>query len=250
MKRAAWLVVLGFALFFTALAAAQPAADEGLAPLGTELPHGEHAEAQGDAHGGHHVPSFGDINWWHGFVGEKDGVEPGLLWRPTGMPAPLGATLLNTAILVFLLVRFAKKPLSDALKKRKAGIMTGMEEAGKMKDDAKARLEGYEDKLAHIDDEIERVKREMRKAGEAERKRILSDAKEKREQMERDARLLIEQELKASQEMLMRETVRAAVQSAEERLGKALTPQDQERLADEYLASLDDVKVSSLGGKA
>jgi F-type H+-transporting ATPase subunit b len=198
----------------------------------------------------HHVPHAADINWMDGFIGEKEGVEPGLLWRRPGTPPPLGATLLNTAILVYLIVRFARRPLVEALKKRKRNIMTGMEEAGKMKDDAADRLQGYEDKLERMDEEIERVKSEMRATGEAERKRILADAKEKRERLEREARLLIEQELKVAREDLLRETVRAAVRSAEERLSKQLGPADQQRLADEYLTAVDEKNVNSPGGHA
>jgi F0F1-type ATP synthase membrane subunit b/b' len=56
--------------------------------------------------------------------------------------------------------------------------------------------------------------------------------------MERDAQLLIEQELKAARELLLRETVNAAVRSAEELLSKQVTPTDQQRMVDEYLKEL------------
>ena len=68
-----------------------------------------------------------------------------------------------------------------------------MEEAARMKSDAEKSLAEYEQKLASIDQEIERVRREMRAAGESERVRILADARARRERMERDARLLVEQ---------------------------------------------------------
>src|SRR5690606_17076558 len=63
-------------------------------------PHGD------EAHEGHHVPRFEDVNWFHGLLGEREGVEPNLLWRAPGTPAPVGAMVLNTVILVWLLVRF------------------------------------------------------------------------------------------------------------------------------------------------
>jgi hypothetical protein len=56
--------------------------------------------------------------------------------------------------------------------------------------------------------------------------------------MERDARTLIEQELKAARETLLRDTVRAAVKSAEAKLTARVSDLDQERLADEYLAQV------------
>jgi F0F1-type ATP synthase membrane subunit b/b' len=208
-----------------------------------QAPDGHGTGDHGDAHGGH---GPGEINWIHGFLGEKDGVEPSLLWRPKGTPPPFGAMLLNTAILFYILGRFGGPKISQALGRRKAAIMHGMDEAAKMKDEAASSLAGYEQKLARIDEDIERIKKDMLEAGEAERVRVLAEAKERRARMERDAKLLIELELKAAHEELMRETVASAVRSAEDRLSKQVTVADQQRIAEHYLKSIG----SSFGGKA
>lgn len=203
--------------------------------------HGEEHEApHGAAHGGgEHVPSFDDINWFYGFIGEREGLDhPDLLFRPKGMPAPFGALLLNTAILYYVLYRVLGKPIRDGLVNRKATILKGMEEAAKMKRDAEAQLQKYEDKLAGIDQEVARIQLEMRQAGEAERARILSDARERRARMERDAELLISQELKAAREQLLRESVESAVRSAERLLKERLNPSDQQALAEGHLGDL------------
>jgi len=199
----------------------------------------EHAAAAGHGEGhGDHAPTFQDINWGYGFLGEKEGAEPSLLWRPKGMPVPFGALALNAAILYFLLIKFGKKPISDALKARKLGIMKGMEEAGRMKAEAEASLAKYKKQLDEIDSEVERIRREMKESGEADSARILSEAKERRERMERDAHLLVEQEMKAARETLLRETVRAAVKSAETTLTAKIGDGDRQRLGDEFLASV------------
>lgn len=201
--------------------------------------HGEHGAAHGAEHGGdHHVPSFHDINWFYGVLGEREGVEPSFIYRPKGMPAPFGAYLLNAAILYFILFRLFKKPVADGLKARKASILRGMDEAARMRKDAQARLADYEHKLEHIDDEIERVRREMREAGEAERTRVLAEAREQRARMERDARLLVEQELAAARETLTREMVTSAVQSSVRLLEERLAGDDHQRLADEFLEAM------------
>ena len=83
------------------------------------------------------------------------------------------------------------------------------------------------------------MKREMRETGEAERARILAEAREKRARMERDARLLIEQELKAARETLLKDTVRsrgALRRGAALEAGHARA--DQQRLVDEYIKEL------------
>jgi F-type H+-transporting ATPase subunit b len=227
-------------------------------PAHADEPAAKHAEvaAQGtgataapsEADEEHAVPKIEDYNFFYGFLGERDDVEPSILWRPKGTPVPFAAMMLNSAILYWLLIRFAKKPISDALKARKTNILRGMEEAGKMKSDAEAQLAHYEQKLANVDQDIERVRTDMRSAGESERKRILAEAKEKRTRMEKDAQTLISQELKAAREALTGEMVRAALSSAENTLRSKVTEADQNRLAEEYLASIKTT-ATALRGK-
>ena len=241
---------LGVALAASASFARSAFADEPSAPP-------EHAElaTTGEAPAGephedheHHVPKLEEYNWFYGIIGESDDPEPSLLFRPKGMPVPFGAMLLNSGILFFLLIKFGKKPISEGLKARKAAILRGMEEAGKMKADAEAALADYEHKLATVDQEIERVRADMRSAGESERKRILAEAKEKRTRMERDAETLIGQELKAAREGLQSEMTRSALQSAEAMLRAKVTAADQNRLAEEYLAGIKSA-ATALRGK-
>jgi F-type H+-transporting ATPase subunit b len=164
------------------------------------------------------------------------------------MPAPFGAYLLNAAVLYFILYRFLKKPVSDGLKNRKASILKGMEEASRMRKDAEARLADYESKLAQIDQEIERVRREMREDGQAERARILAEARVRRERMERDARLLVEQEFAAVREQLSKELVAASFRSAASALKNRITADDQQRIAEEYLTGIQKAGPGLRGG--
>lgn len=225
--------------------AAEPAPEHGHAELATA--DAAPAEEGAEDHE-HHVPKFEEYNFFYGFLGEKDDVEPSILWRPVGTPVPFGAMLLNSAVLYWLLVRFAKKPIAAALKSRKASILRGMEEAGQMKKEAEARLADYEQKLATVDQEIERVRADMRAAGQSERKRILAEAKEKRTRMERDAQTLISQELKSAREGLLGEMSRAALRSAESTLRAKVTLGDQSRLAEDFLAGIKQA-ATSLRGK-
>jgi F-type H+-transporting ATPase subunit b len=222
-------------------------------PHGGDGVHGADHGGHGADHGGHGADHGGHdahINWAHGFIGERDGVSPSVLWRPMGTPPPVLANIFNAGLLFFILYRFGKAPLAAGLKKRKARIVAGMEEAGQMKSEAEESLAEYERKLKHVDDEIERVRREMRESAEAERARILSDAKERRERMEREARMMVEQELKAARERLLRETGVSAVRSAREILQKQIGSQDHERLAAEYVELLSTGGAPSRGGRA
>lgn len=252
LRRTAILAALVLPLSLVAGPAGAQAHEPPTAPL-----HGEHGAAhEGGAHGEHgaaheggaHAEEHQEFNWSYGFLGEKEGVQPDLLYRPKGMPAPFLANVINAAVLFGIIIAFGRKPIAEGLKKRKERIVAGMEEAGKMKAEAAERLAHYEEKIRHIDEEIERIKKGMRETAEAERNRILAEAKERRERMERDARLLIEQELKAAREMLLRETVAASLRSAEEILTKQLGAADHERMAKEYLELVQKAPIQSAGG--
>lgn len=191
--------------------------------------------AHGGGHGGEHHQEF---NWFHGLVGAKEGVEPSLLWRTPDMPTPFAAVLLNTALLFGFLFKVARGPIAKGLADRRERIMRGIDEASAMKAEAERQLAFYKSKIDNLDSEIERVKREMREGAEQERKRILEDAAARRTRLEQEARVLIEQELKAVRDELTRETARAALNSARDLLSANTTTDDHRRLCEQYLDSL------------
>jgi F0F1-type ATP synthase membrane subunit b/b' len=213
-------------------------------------PHASGSQSAGSkpAHGaeGHgsdgHAPSDGEhhqeFNWFHGVIGVKEDVEPSLLWRTPDMPTPFAALLLNTALLFGLIYKFARAPVAKGLVDRRQRIMRGIDEATAMKDEAKRQLDTYRSKLDNLDAEIERVKREMRETAEAERQRILGDAAARRTRLEQEARVLIEQELKAVREELTRATALAALRSARDLLAANTSTDDHRRLCEEYLETL------------
>jgi F-type H+-transporting ATPase subunit b len=215
------------------------------ASSGTAFAADEHAHAKDDehvdvgheeGHGGHGEQHF---NFSYGLLGEGDAdTEPSLLFRPKGMPVPFLANLINAAILFAGIYFLGKKGMVDALAKRRQKIIQGMDDAAKMKSEANQQLAMYEQKLAEIEADVERLKKEMREAAETERNNILAEARARRERMERDARLLIQQELEAAHDALRRDTVRSAVESATKLLSQRVTADDQSRLEREYLSGL------------
>ncbi len=198
----------------------------------------EHGAAEHGAAGPGHHEAPGEINWVYGLLGEREGVEPSLAFRPPGMASPLVALLFNTALVFGLVYYFGRRPLAEGLRARRDAILKGIEEAAAMKRDAAARLAEYQDRLDHIDEEVARVEREMRAAGEAERERVLADARQRREVMERDARTMVALEAKAALEDLRASAVRAAMARAREVLASQATAADQRRFMDDYLTAL------------
>ena len=236
MRRTRSLLVIACALALPARAFADEPAAVAVDPAPAQ--HGATPAGHGAEHGDDHAPTLDDFNWYYGLISEKEGVEPSLLFRPKGMPVPFAALLLDSLILYLLLYRTLGKPVREGLKRRKDGILRGMEEAAKMKREAEGQLAFYEEKLAKIDQDVQELRAQTRHAAETESARILSEAKDRRIRMERDAHQLVEQELKATREQLSAETIQSALRSAEAALLQKITEADQQRLGEEYLNGL------------
>lgn len=205
-------------------------------------PRGSHGGDQG----AHHVPHLSDVNWYYGLLGEREGVEPSLLWRTPGMPVPVAAMALNTLLLLWLLIRFGGPLVRAGLTSRKQRVESGIQSAAAMKREAEQQLAHYEGKLARIDQEIENVRAQMREQAEAERKRVLAEARLRHEQMDRDVGILLGQELKAAREDLFHAVVAQAMQAAEETIRRELSPEDHRRLAEELLTHLEGANLGGL----
>lgn len=205
----------------------------------TEHAEGGHAEAGHSEGHGHHVPHFSDINWFNGLIGEKEGVEPSLLWRPPGTPVPLGALLINTAILFFLIGKYGGPAIVGGLSTRKQRIAGEILAASKMKEEAEEQLAHYEGKLKEMTAELDRIKKEMREQAEADRERILSEAKKHREVLEAEASQMVAQELAQARHEAIISAVSHAVEAARQGIAQNLGPQDHERLAQGLLTSLE-----------
>jgi F-type H+-transporting ATPase subunit b len=224
-----------------------------------EAPEAEHVDEENcPGHGQDDMPR--PVNWWHGFLmvnnehASAGGFINNLLFRyeneenhcdPRNEPPPFAAAVVNFAILCFILYRFGRKPLAEALVKRKQSIMAEIDNATRLKEEAESRLAEYEEKLENIHDKLEEVRAEYAAQGEAERRHILEDAEERRDRMRRDAEFRIDQELKTARTELLREAVEKAVAGAEKTLREKLQASDHEKIAEDYLKSIGAAVASS-----
>lgn len=228
--------------------------------------HATQAEEPEEPEHAEHCPGHGPLdpppppNFWHGMLGvdndkaQTESTLNKLLWRyenkldpcdAKNEPPPYLAAVLNFLILIGILVKFGKKPLSEALVARRAAIMREIDTATQLREEAEARLEEYQQKLDNLEQTLEEVRLDFAARTENEQKRILAEAEERRVRMTKDAVLRIEQELKEARARLLEEAVEGAVRTAEGLLASGVGSSDQERLADEYLAGISTSMKSS-----
>jgi F-type H+-transporting ATPase subunit b len=185
--------------------------------------------------GGFHMPDA--INWT-GVGGEVVHHEHGREVR-SPRPPPFVGPIVNFAILLVLGYMAVTRSINPSLQARRASVESEIAEAKRLHDEAQAMHSEMTAKLGSLDAEITTLKSQFATAGEAERDRIVAEAHARVERMRVDARATIDQELTNLREDLRREAIIAATAAAEATVRSSVRADDQTRLADEYLASLE-----------
>ena len=160
--------------------------------------------------------------------GEHGGSVMEWVWR-----------LVNFGILVFVLVKFAGKPLKDYFQQRKALIEKSIQEAQEAKALAAKALAEVDDRLKLKDKEIEEIKAVLVSSGEREKIRLIEEGERLSAKIVEQAKANIDYEVKKATDAIKTEAVEAAMQLAEEKIKSKITKEDQERLLKESLKLLE-----------
>src|SRR5512135_2595746 len=115
-----------------------------------------------------------------------------------GLPEWLKLLLqfVNFAILVIVILKFAKKPFKDFLQKRRDTVKEKIDEAERVLREATAAKARYEEKLAGLAAEIEAFRASIIEAMEKGKKKVLDEAEVLATRIREQARLAYEQEMR------------------------------------------------------
>lgn len=145
----------------------------------------------------------------------------------------------NFALLAGLLIwAWKKAKVSEILATRRADVAKSLLEAEEIKEEAVRKLAEYTEKLEKASREIDEIFAAIKQEGEAEKNRIILEAKEAAERIRTHAQLAAHQEIKQATARLQTETARLAVELATASLKQSVTPDDQDRFVDEYLTKV------------
>ena len=156
------------------------------------------------------------------------------LLKNLGVDGPkLIAQLINFGIVLFVLWRFAYKPVLEMLETRRQKIAKSMDEAEQIKAEL-AETQAVRDKVmaeanARAEKLIADAKEAAKQVGKAEGERAVKQA----EEIIRKAREATEAEYEKMEAKLKAHIGRLAVETAIKVSGKVLTAEDQQRLIDE-----------------
>ena len=146
---------------------------------------------------------------------------------------------LNFALLIGVLVYFARKPVADFFADRRRRIQEELEAAAKLQADAEGRYAKWQRRLMDLESELAGIRETARERAVAEREHILADAAAGAERIRREALETVDQELRRARAQLRREAADLAVELASEILRRQVAGADQDRLLDEFVAAIE-----------
>ena len=141
----------------------------------------------------------------------------------------------NLVILLAVLVYFARKPLQAYFDKRRSDIAGELQSSADELATAESTYAKWQRRMIDLEGELDEIRATSRQRAEAERERIIEDARATAERVQRDATTAIELELRRAREILREEATQLAIELAGERLSREVTETDRDRLIDEFI---------------
>lgn len=150
----------------------------------------------------------------------------------------------NFGILVFLFIKYGKKPLMSFLRSERESVEKQLNELTDRKQGIQSQRDAEAEQTKDIDRIIEEIRGNILEMGEREKEKIIRQGKSLAEKMIRDAETYSENRIVAARQELSEEMVDMALSMAKEKLLKNITDKDNDNLVDQFITSLQATKPS------
>ncbi len=150
----------------------------------------------------------------------------------------------NFGILVFLFVKYAKKPLMNFLRSERESVEQHINELTDKKQGVQSQRDAEAEQIKDIDRIIEEIRSSILEMGEREKEKIIRQGKSLAEKMIRDAEAWSENRIIAARREISEEMVDMALSMAREKLSQNITEKDNDHLVDQFITNLQASKPS------
>ena len=174
-------------------------------------------------------------------------VTAGVVWASSeGGPSmwpDFWQRVLNFAIMAGVLIYvFKKLNVKAFFAKRTESIASTLNELEAKKKEAEKTYEEYNQKLAQLDKETNRILQEYIEQGEREKAKIIANAEKAAAEIREQTDVAIEQEIKSAKEVLQQEIAELSVTAAEVLLKEKIGEEDQQKLVDDFMTKVVEAK--------
>ena len=156
-------------------------------------------------------------------------------------PGSMLWTIISFLVLLFILRKWAWKPIINALEKREQTIKGDLDGAREEREKAEQLRKEYEDNLAGARKDASQIVQEARRAAEEVKDSTLRETKDSARILIDKAKQEIEAEKNRVSQELKAEVAALTTESVRQILQHGLTPEDQERIISAGLKELGKV---------
>jgi F-type H+-transporting ATPase subunit b len=153
-------------------------------------------------------------------------------------PGVIGWAWVTFAVLLFLLYKFAWKPILSTIDKREKTIQASLDNSEKANEDAQALLEKHEKMIKDAEQEAQRLIKENREATEKSRQEIVRQARESADGMVQKAKSEIEKEKDAALLSLRSEIADLAIAATKKIIDESIDESKHRSLVDEFIQKI------------
>ena len=153
--------------------------------------------------------------------------------------------VINFLLFVFILYRYVIPTVRDALRQRREKITLALEEAKRAKEEAERLRQDYEQKLAGLAAEQEKIREQALEAAERERGRIVEEARQMAERVKSEVQQIAQREVEEARRTLRQEVANQAVRMATELLQSRLTQTDHRRFVQDLVIEVQNAANAS-----
>jgi F-type H+-transporting ATPase subunit b len=154
----------------------------------------------------------------------------------------LGWRVVNFIALMIILVKFGAKPIGAGLSSRRKKIKDEIETLEMKKSEAEKSYNAFQEKLATVESEIDKVVERAIAQAEVEKTKILEKAEQGAADLMRSAEMAVQNQVTEARRTLKNEVAEQAAVLAEEIIVKNLTADDQVKIIETYLDKVGAVQ--------
>jgi F-type H+-transporting ATPase subunit b len=152
---------------------------------------------------------------------------------------------INFAIFLTLAIYLLKKPVVNALAKKRSDYLTLLERANLAREEAERRHRELEVQLKNLDAEMTKMRDEMSSLANQEASAILASGGNLAEHLKREARRIAEAEITASKEAIRAEILQQVREKTAEELRRTLDDSRQHQILRQSLSDLPRIGARS-----
>ena len=153
-------------------------------------------------------------------------------WRPT---YDLALRWINFSILVFLILKYARKPLVNFFKEKSEDVKQEIKAVEQEKAEILTRVDEILQARDHSQEKLEKLKERIVVQGKAKKQHIIEDARKESKIMLESAQRKIESQMITAQENIRAELIDHAIEMALEKLPEIIDEKDNQKLYEQYI---------------